>query len=345
MISLVLLINSSGEILISRQYRDDVPVDAATAFRIKVIAAKESGTKPPVVILDGTSYMYTRHNDIYLVAATCSNAHPAMVFHFLYGLRKVFQDYFGAKFTEEDVRDNFCLTYELLDEVLDFGYPQILATDLLKKYINNGEVMTAEAAQKWTDEVTGAVDWRSNPGPVYAKNEIFIDVLEDVNLLMSANGVVLRNEVVGKVMMKTFLTGMPECKFGLNDKLSLSKQSTAKKSSVELDDCTFHRCVKLGKFEADRSITFVPPDGEFELMRYRITDNVNLPFRVLPIIEEHGANHVEMNIQVRRRRAHIDSSSAVRRRHSGANLDLELTRRYGVLSTHPLPSPPRLLRH
>ena len=53
------------------------------------------------------------------------------------------------------------------------------------------------------------------------------------------------------------------------------------------------------KFEADRSITFVPPDGEFELMRYRITDNVNLPFRVLPVIEEHGANHVEMNIQVR----------------------------------------------
>ncbi len=35
----------------------------------------------------------------------------------------------------------------------------------------------------------------------------------------------------------------------------------------QIDDCSFHRCVQLGKFEADRTITFVPPDGEFELMR------------------------------------------------------------------------------
>ena len=63
--------------------------------------------------------------------------------------------------------------------------------------------------------------------------------------------------------------------------------------------CSYDYYYYYLKFEADRSITFVPPDGEFELMRYRITDNVNLPFRVLPVIEEHGANHVEMNIQVR----------------------------------------------
>lgn len=39
-------------------------------------------------------------------------------------------------------------------------------------------------------------------------------------------------------------------------------------SSVELDDCQFHQCVKLGKFDSDRTISFIPPDGEFELMRY-----------------------------------------------------------------------------
>ena len=36
---------------------------------------------------------------------------------------------------------------------------------------------------------------------------------------------------------------------------------------LQIYDCSFHRCVQLGKFEADRTITFVPPDGEFELMR------------------------------------------------------------------------------
>ena len=31
------------------------------------------------------------------------------------------------------------------------------------------------------------------------------------------------------------------------------------------------RCVKLSKFESEHAISFIPPDGEAELMRYRTT--------------------------------------------------------------------------
>ena len=41
----------------------------------------------------------------------------------------------------------------------------------------------------------------------------------------------------------------------------------AGKTSIAIDDCQFHQCVKLSKFETEHSISFVPPDGEFELMR------------------------------------------------------------------------------
>jgi len=73
---------------------------------------------------------------------------------------------------------------------------------------------------------------------------------------------------------------MPECKFGMNDKLILDKNSVARtdgdttkagKPSIAIDDCTFHQCVRLSKFESDRAISFIPPDGEYELMRYRTT--------------------------------------------------------------------------
>ena len=33
----------------------------------------------------------------------------------------------------------------------------------------------------------------------------------------------------------------------------------------------FCRCVKLSKFESEHAISFIPPDGEAELMRYRTT--------------------------------------------------------------------------
>jgi hypothetical protein len=53
-------------------------------------------------------------------------------------------------------------------------------------------------------------------------------VLESINLLMSSKGALLRSDVQGKIVMKTYLTGMPECKFGLNDKLMLDKDAKAK---------------------------------------------------------------------------------------------------------------------
>lgn len=83
--------------------------------------------------------------------------------------------------------------------------------------------------------------------------------------------------------MKSYLSGMPECKFGINDKIvmdskgksggvgNLGNDDAARSSGkpvVVIDDCQFHQCVKLSKFETEHSISFIPPDGEFELMRY-----------------------------------------------------------------------------
>ena len=81
-------------------------------------------------------------------------------------------------------------------------------------------------------------------------------------------GTVLRAEVDGHIQMRAYLSGTPECKFGLNDKLVIDNndKGTAD-NAVELDDCRFHQCVRLNDFDATRTISFIPPDGEFELMR------------------------------------------------------------------------------
>lgn len=192
---------------------------------------------------------------------------------------------------------------------MDFGYPQNTSIDVLRLYINLGELQQHDDqprdAAQLTSQITGAIDWRRE-GIRYRKNEVYIDVLESVNLLLSANGTVLRNDVTGQVMMKSMLSGMPECKFGLNDKLIMDREGNRPQhrsgrrgaTSVEIDDCTFHRCVRLGKFDAERTITFVPPDGEFELMRYRVKEGIVLPFRVMPTIQEEGRNRLSVNIKL-----------------------------------------------
>ncbi len=36
---------------------------------------------------------------------------------------------------EESIRDNFVICYELLDELVDFGYPQTTDAKILQEYI------------------------------------------------------------------------------------------------------------------------------------------------------------------------------------------------------------------
>lgn len=44
----------------------------------------------------------------------------------------------------------------------------------------------------------------------------------------------------------------------------------------------FHQCVRLSRFENDRTISFIPPDGEFELMSYRLNTHVSEPTGTRP---------------------------------------------------------------
>ena len=82
-------------------------------------------------------------------------------------------------------------------------------------------------------------------------------------------------KILGTVKMRSSLSGMPELKLGLNDKTLF--EMTGKQSRnklIELEDIKFHQCVRLNKFDTERLITFIPPDGEFDLMSYRVDTHV-----------------------------------------------------------------------
>jgi hypothetical protein len=50
--------------------------------------------------------------------------------------------------------------------------------------------------------------------------------------------------------------------------------AAGKTKTVEIEDIKFHQCVRLTRFENDRTISFIPPDGEFDLMSYRLQTQV-----------------------------------------------------------------------
>ncbi|KAH9917446.1 clathrin adaptor mu subunit [Fomitopsis serialis] len=301
MISAFFIFNQKGEVLISRLYRTDLKRSIADVFRIQVVS--NSDVRSPIITLGSTSFFHVRINNLYIVAVTKCNANAALVFEFCYRFISIAKSYFG-KVDEEAVKNNFVLIYELVDEICDFGYPQNSEADTLKSYITTESVMSTniapEESSRITVQATGATSWRR--GDVkYKKNEAFVDVVETVNLSMSAKGTTLRADVDGHILMRAYLSGTPECKFGLNDKLVIDKNERGGGASdaVELDDCRFHQCVRLNEFDSTRTISFVPPDGEFELMRYRATSNVKLPLKVIPTVTEIGTTQVQYVVTVK----------------------------------------------
>lgn len=91
-------------------------------------------------------------------------------------------------------------------------------------------------------QATGANSWR--PKPVqYKKNQIYFDLIELVNVQFSSEGEALKSDVQGEIKVKCELSGMPECTFGVNDKLIFQRDlnsQESKEAGVAFRDMNFH---------------------------------------------------------------------------------------------------------
>ncbi|CAJ0578272.1 unnamed protein product, partial [Mesorhabditis spiculigera] len=294
--SAIFILDLKGKVIIARNYRGDVDMGVIDKFMPLLVEKEEEGMVTPILIHHEATFVFIKHSNLYFVSTCRTNVNVSLVLSFLYKSVEVFTDYF-KEVEEESVRDNFVVVYELLDEMMDFGFPQVMDSNILQLYITQ-EYHKLEKAPRPPMAVTNAVSWRSE-GIKYRKNEVFLDVIESVNMLASANGTVLQSEIVGVVKMRVYLTGMPELRLGLNDKVLFEGSGRGKSKSVELEDVKFHQCVRLSRFESDRTIAFIPPDGSFELMSYRLNTVVKPLIWIETSVERHSHSRVEYMIKAK----------------------------------------------
>lgn len=131
------------------------------------------------------------------------------------------------------------------------------------------------------------------------KNEIFVDVFERISVTFNSSGYVLNQGIDGTIQMKSYLAGNPELRIALNENLVIGRRATQGFGVVELDDCNFHQSVNRNDFETNKTLTLVPPDGEFVLMNYRIASDFKPPFRIFPFFELTSPFKCELVIKVR----------------------------------------------
>lgn len=248
---------------------------------------------------------------MYLVFTTISNTSPLLAIEMLNRISKLFKDYLGI-FSEETVRLNFTLIYELLDELVDWGFPQATTTDSLKAYVFNEPVTIKKddilkidfsAFSNKTTSSASADKSIAARDREKQKNEIFVDIYERVNISFNSTGQILNQSIDGTIQMKSFLAGNPELSVSLNPDLAIvdigPNGTAGRPGAVNLDDCNFHESVRLGEFDGERVLSLLPPEGEFTLMNYRLSAGVRAPFRIFPFFELVSPHKAELVVKVR----------------------------------------------
>ncbi|XP_034746765.1 AP-4 complex subunit mu-1 [Etheostoma cragini] len=167
-------------------------------------------------------------------------------------LTALVKDYCGS-LSEKSVQMNFALIYELLDEVVDYGYIQTTSSDVLKNFIQT-EAVSSRPFSLFD---------LSNVGLVGQRSETHTHSL-------------------------TCCLWSTEMRIGLNEEFSIGKsQLRGYGAAVRVDECSFHQAVRLDEFDSNRILRLCPSQGEQTVMQYQLSDDLPSapPFRLFPTIE------------------------------------------------------------
>lgn len=292
MIHTLFVVNGGGDVIFEKHYRAPIARSVLDAFFEAHTKAGDPEEVPPCIPSSRHYLINVYRERLFFIAVIQSEVPPLMVISLLHRIIDTFADYFG-QCTEKKLQQETVIVYQVLEEMLDNGFPLTTELNILKEMVRPPtwmEVLDPLSGAKRVKETlpTGQLtnmQWRRQ-GVRYGNNEIFIDVIEHLDAVVDRNGTTISAEIEGKIMCKCRLSGTPDLLMTLiNPHI--------------LDDVSFHPCVRLQKWAAEKVISFVPPDGVFELSSYLVgaQHQIALPVYVKPVIIFSEAN-CKLDIEV-----------------------------------------------
>lgn len=251
---------------------------------------------PPVIQTPYRCIVNIFRNELLLVAIVSSesNLDSLFIIEFLHRIVDIVQNYFGDC-NENLIKEQLVTVYELLDEMLDAGYPFATELNVLKELIKppnllrtiaNSVTGRTNVSESMPTNQVSNVPWRKL-GIKYTNNEAYFDVIEELDAILDKNGAIITAEINGFIDCNVKLSGMPDLNM------------TFVNSRI-FDDVSFHPCVRHRRWESERNLSFVPPDGSFKLMTYHIrTQNlVAIPIYIKQLIIFKNVQHGKLELQI-----------------------------------------------
>lgn len=289
-ISQMFILSMRGDTIITKDFTRELKRGTNEIFFRKVNVDSEGEEVPPIFNVDGINFIHVKRNNLYFVLTTLDNISPQFYFEIIERILKVIKDQIGD-ISEEAIRKNFVLIYEILDEIIDCGIPQLSNTEEIKNFVFTEPVVLTKIKpstviqemfnknKKTSENTKKSVIDPKNP------NEIYVDILEKVTVLFNSSGKLINSDVDGCIKMKSYLKNSPELTIVLNDEVDIGKGMYSS-GRTNIEDCNFYQSVQTRELETKRTLHLIPPEGEFILMNYRISAEFSPPFKIYSYIEE-----------------------------------------------------------
>lgn len=299
MIHSIFILNNSGQVIIEKHYRGNASRTETVSFWSQVAKSpnRHPLDVPPFLPTPKGALVHHQRNGLFLLASVLSDTQPLFVTQFLSALADVFEDYFG-ELNEHAIKDNFITVYELLDEMLDNGFPLTIEPNTLKDLISPPSTLNrvldslGADTQKTLISSASLIPWRRSDVK-YTQNEIFVDIVETVHATFSSSRRSLSHlAVTGVVTVNSRLSGVPDITMSL-------------RSRAALDDVALHHCVRVPRWTEGNVLSFIPPDGPFRLMSFCVRDAralslpIDVPVRIDPDIGGAASASVSATLVVR----------------------------------------------
>ncbi|KHN79586.1 AP-3 complex subunit mu-1 [Toxocara canis] len=264
MLNSLFIVNISGDIILEKHWKSVIHRSICDYFFEAQKKAAYPEDVPPVISTPHHYLISVYHNQLFLLAVTTAETPPLMVIEFLHRVVATFTEYFD-ECSDSSIKENCVIVFELLDEMLDNGFPLATELNILQELIKPPNFLRTIANQVTgrtnVSEVlpTGQlsnIPWR-RADVKYTNNEAYFDVIEEIDAIIDKQGATVFSEIQGYIDCCCKLSGMPDLTMTLvNPRL--------------LDDVSFHPCVRFKRWENERVLSFVPPDGNFRLLSYHI---------------------------------------------------------------------------
>ncbi|GKT27548.1 AP-3 complex subunit mu-1 [Aduncisulcus paluster] len=276
MIKSIFVVDSAQNVIAERHFFGVIDRSILTRFF-------ESDHRGEPIIELGANYVIPISvKDVQFIAITDEESSPMMVITFLHRISGLARLYFDDV-TAKVLKDNFITVYQLIDEICDGGHPMNTEPNVISTLVDPTSRSAAKSAteeihdKKLPTECMTAIPWRGG-GITHSRNNVYFDIVENVDAVIDSSGVSSSASVRGHIDMKCNLSGTPDLLLEFSDPSALS-------------DCCLHPCVRLKRFEEQKVVSFIPPDGVSRLLSYRSARmSAAIPFYTTPTVMWNGKN-------------------------------------------------------